>query len=143
MAIKTQTRKYQTQWAAQFYAAAELTRKGYLVSFTLGNANDIDLLAVSPSGQHFAVDVKGQSTRNFWLIQRRKNRDDLYFILVYLPKDNEPPQFCIVENNEVMKRMDELKLHIISKGGQWTGKMEGINWTTAFDYKECWDRLPA
>lgn len=81
MTVTLQSRKYQTQWAAQFYAAAELTRRGYLVSLTFGNASEIDLLAVSPSGKHFAVDVKGQSTRNFWLIQQRKNRDDLYFIV--------------------------------------------------------------
>jgi hypothetical protein len=53
------SKRYKTQWAAQFYAAAELTRRGYLVSLTLGNAPVADLLAVSPSGKHFMVDVKG------------------------------------------------------------------------------------
>ena len=57
------SKRYQTQWAGQFYVAAELTRRGYLVSLTLGNAPVVDLLVVSPDGEHFGVDVKGQSTR--------------------------------------------------------------------------------
>jgi hypothetical protein len=54
-----------------------LTRCGYFVSLTLGNAQVADLLVVSPEGKHFMVDVKGQSTRNFWLIQHRESMNDL------------------------------------------------------------------
>ncbi len=32
----TRTSRYHTQWAAQFYVAAELTRRGYFVILTLG-----------------------------------------------------------------------------------------------------------
>lgn len=60
-----QKTRFSTRWSAQFYVAAELTRRGYLVSLTLGNALFADPLVVSPAGVHFMVDVKGQSTRNF------------------------------------------------------------------------------
>ena len=36
-------KRYCVQWAAQFFVAAELTRRGYIVSFTLGNAPETDL----------------------------------------------------------------------------------------------------
>ena len=35
----------QTQWAAQFLTAAELVRRGYTVSFTMGNSTPVSLLA--------------------------------------------------------------------------------------------------
>ena len=65
MASNAQATRYKTQWATQFYAAAELTRRGYLVSLTFGNAAVSDLHVQSPDGVLFTVDVKGQSSRNF------------------------------------------------------------------------------
>jgi hypothetical protein len=76
--MSTQTKKYQTQWASQFYVAAELTRRGYLVSLTFGNTSETDLLVYCPSRGQFTVDVKGQSTRNFWLLRRRELRQHYF-----------------------------------------------------------------
>jgi len=49
--------RYRTQWATQFFPAAELTRRNCRVSPTLGNALDMDLIVVSPKGVHFSVDA--------------------------------------------------------------------------------------
>jgi hypothetical protein len=44
-------RGHQTQWAAQFAVASELCKRGYEVSFTMGNTTPIaDLMVVSPIG---------------------------------------------------------------------------------------------
>src|SRR4030042_2373656 len=96
--------RYRTQWAAQFFAAAELTRRGYLVSLTFGNAPVSDLLVKSPNGKQFTVDVKGQSTKNFWLIQPRVLNPEHFFILVFLPQQNLPPQHFIMSSDELMRR---------------------------------------
>jgi hypothetical protein len=49
-----------TQWAAQFAVAAELCKRGYEVSFTMGNATPVaDLMLVSPLKRMFLIDVKG------------------------------------------------------------------------------------
>ena len=95
--------RYRTQWAAQFYTAAELTRRGYLVPLTFGNAPVSDLLVKSPNGSQFTVDVKGQSTRNFWLIQPRMPDPRHFFILVFLPKENTPPQYFIISSDDLMR----------------------------------------
>jgi tetratricopeptide (TPR) repeat protein len=137
-----QSKRYQTQWAAQFYVAAELTRRGYLVSLTLGNAPGADLLVVSPMGKHFEVDVKGLSSRTFWLIQRREPSDELFFVLVYLPKNHQPPQFYIVSSEELMGKRDEYRQHIETTGGSYREDLGGINWGTALDYQDRWDTLP-
>jgi len=137
-----QLKRYRTQWAAQFYVAAELTRRGYLVSLTLGNAPVADLLVVSPRGKHFMIDVKGQATRNFWIIKRRAPRDDLFYILVYLPKGNERPRFFILSSSELMEEREEYRRHIELKGRKYRDELGGINWSTALKYEDRWDGLP-
>ena len=136
-----QSTKYKTQWTAQFYVAAELTRRGYLVSLTFGNAPVSDLLVRSPSGNQFTVDVKGQSTKSFWLIKDRPQNPNHYFVLVYLPRDFQTPRYCIVSSNELMKRREEYKQSILPKG-RYRDDLGGINWSTAFDYAEKWENLP-
>jgi hypothetical protein len=50
---------HHTQWAAQFFVAGELCKRGYDVSFTMGNRTPIaDLMVVSPIKKAtFLVDV--------------------------------------------------------------------------------------
>lgn len=139
--MSSQRKKYQTQWATQFYAAAELTRRGYLVSLTFGNAPSIDLFVESPSGQQFTVDVKGQSTRNFWIIQHRIFNANHFFILVYLPKNMEQPHYYILSSDELMKRRDEYRQTSEPKG-KYRDDLGGINFTTALDYQDNWRILP-
>lgn len=140
--MSKQITKYKTQWAAQFFAAAELTRRGYLVSLTFGNAPISDLLVQSPNGTQFIVDVKGQSTKNFWLIPRREPNPNHYFILVYLPNDmDSPPRYFVLSSDELMKRREEYKESVLHRG-RYRDDLGGINWTTAFDYENKWENLP-
>ncbi len=140
--MSSQSKRYQTQWAAQFYVAAELTRREYLVSLTLGNAPVADLLVVSPNKEHFTVEVKGQATRNFWLIQRGNPQEALFFVLVYLPKNNENPKYYIMSSSELMDEREKYKNHIESNGGKYRDDMGGINWSTALKHENRWDKLP-
>lgn len=142
--MTSQSRRYQTQWAAQFYVAAELTRRGYQVAFTLGNAPKTDLMVSTPDDSvQFKIDVKGQSTRNFWLVQKRAIQDDLYYILVYLAKDgSEPPRFFMLSCAQMMQERKEYRKHIESTSGKYQEDMGGMNWSTAFGYEDKWDILP-
>ena len=133
--------RYRTQWATQFFAAAELTRRGYLVSLTFGDATVSDLLVRSPNGKQFTVDVKGQSTKNFWLIQPRVRNPEHFFILVFLPKQNLPPQYFIMSSDELMRRRDEYKQSVRSRG-KYRDELGGINWSTALDCEGKWGNLP-
>lgn len=135
-------KSYQTQWTAQFYVAAELTRRGYMVSLTLGNAPVADLLVVSPDKKHFTIEVKGQASKNFWLIKKIVPREDLFFILVYLPKNNERPKFYIMTSEELMEEREKYKKHIESTTGKYRDHTGGINWSTALKHEDRWDKLP-
>ena len=136
------TNRYQTQWSAQFAAAAELTRRGYLVSLTLGNAPVVDILAVSPSGKHFQIDVKGLSSKNFWLITEREVPDDLYYILVYVPRLPGAPEFFVVGGKELMSEVAALREKTLAAGRGWKESGAGINWGTCLAYRDRWDSLP-
>lgn len=139
--MASQNIRYKTQWAAQFFAAAELTRRGYLVSLTFGNATISDLLVQSPKGTVFTVDVKGQSNKSFWLIQQRKPDPLHYFVLVYLPPKFEAPRFFVLSSDELMRRRDEYRESVIGRG-KYRDELGGMNWTGAFPYEGKWDALP-
>jgi hypothetical protein len=138
----TQSKKYQTQWAAQFHAAAELTRRGYLVALTHGTAVEADLLVVSPGGQQFMIDVKGLSSPNFWLIRERPARADLYYVLVYLPANFDPPISHVASSAEVMARVAEIREKAQSTNANWNPSGSGLNWRDALPFLGRWDILP-
>jgi len=52
---------HRTQWTAQFAVASELCKRGYEISFTMGNATPLaDLMVVSPKLEKMLlIDVKG------------------------------------------------------------------------------------
>lgn len=137
------TERYNTQWTAQFYAAAELTRRNYLVSFTHGNAPETDLIISSPNSINFRVDVKGQRTKNFWRFRKREPKEDLFYILVYIPKiTKEHPTFFIATSDELMRERQKYKEHIMSTSGRYREEQGGMNWKRAFDYQDKWEILP-
>jgi hypothetical protein len=72
-------RGHQTQWAAQFAVASELCKRGYEVSFTMGNTAPVaDLMVVSPvQREMFLIDVKGLYRPNPWLLKRKEVRANL------------------------------------------------------------------
>jgi hypothetical protein len=140
LSMPAQASKYRTQWAAQFFAAAELTRRGYLVALTLGNAPAADLLVQSPGGQHFTVDVKGLAARNWWLVSERTNHPDFY-LLVLVPKDGSPT-FYILTRREMIDEMEGVKQKALAAGQTWTGRGSGIRFTTGERYESHWDALP-
>ena len=134
-------KRYRTQWTSQFYVAAELTRKGYMVALTLGNAPTTDLMVVSPSGKQFKVQVKGLSSKNFWLIKKRQE-NDLYYVFVYLPKDSKPPKFFIMNSKEVANKIEEHKKFVEPRGKIYKKFDEGFNWSTVLEHENKWDKLP-
>ena len=136
-----QRRNYQTQWAAQFFAAAELARRGYLVALTLGNAQRADLLVESQTGQKFSVDVKGLATHNWWLVTERNDHPD-YYILVCVPAPGKPPEYFLMTGAEMASEMDLVRQSVLTKGQDWTGRGSGIHWNTGVKYRDRWNALP-
>jgi hypothetical protein len=141
MPASQQAAKYKTQWATQFFAAAELTRRDYVVSLTFGNAAIADLHIQSPHGALFTVDVKGQSNKSFWLVQRREALLNHYYVLVYLPPALAQPRYFILSSTELMRRRSEYEERSRARG-KYRDALGGMNWATAHEYENCWEHLP-
>ena len=94
-------RGHQTQWAAQFAVASELCKRGYEVSFTMGNTAPVaDLMVVSPvKREMFLVDVKGMHRVNPWIIKRKAPRAMLFYVLAFVP-DNAPNDFFVLRQQD-------------------------------------------
>jgi len=103
----------QTQWAGQFGVAHKLTRRGYLVSFTLGNAPAVDLLCISPKGYEFSIQVKSLKSKGYFPYQKSllEIDPDLYFVFVLIPpitlKTHVLPVEYFVLNNEQLRTLVE------------------------------------
>ena len=132
--------KYHSQWAGQFYVAAELTRRGYCVAFTLGNAKRTDLIVTSPKNKCFRVEVKTQQTKNFWLIGRHPVEEDHFYVLVYLPK-NSTPEYHILTGREIQRMRQEYCDRMTPKGN-YRDDFGGFNWTTPLAHRDRWELIP-
>ncbi|MCR6660867.1 MAG: hypothetical protein NVV72_16550 [Asticcacaulis sp.] len=132
--------RYQTQWAAQFAVASELCKRGYDVAFTVGNQTpDADIIAIGPdSHQPIMIDVKGQSTPNFWRIREKQAKPNLYYVLALVRLGKET-QFFILSESEVRQEQELYK----NSGVKFDPKHAGFNWGASKKYAEnCWSRLP-
>lgn len=134
-----------TQWATQFLVAAELTRRGYTVSFTMGNNTPIaDLMVGAPSGKQFWIDVKGLSSKNAWLLNIKPDRVNLYYVLVCLaplathPNVRQPDRFFILTQAEA----NHLVRDYAAKHPNDKGKRPGFGFNDPRASEDAWQKLP-
>jgi hypothetical protein len=144
-------RGYQTQWSGQFGVAHELVRRGYLVTFTTGNAPDDDLLCLSPSGVAFSVQVKSLSSKTYFLYQESllTPKPTRFFVFVFVPADcSKRPDYFILNNEQfrgLAKEQDQISLELEKKRGRPFAKFAlGINYSTVakHDFQNAWGNLP-
>ncbi len=106
--ISRNEKTQRTQWAAQFLAASELVRRYYIVSFTMGNNTpDADLMVGTQGGKQFWVDVKWLSSNNAWLITKKHEHLNLYYVLVRVGEVRNEDRFFIVPQSEMNKLLDK------------------------------------
>jgi len=137
-----------TQWAAQFAVASELVKRGHEVAFTMGNHPMKDLLAVSPKGKPFAVDVKGQYAKNVWPVKKRAPNPDLYYIFAYVP-DQGRNRFFVLNQDEVNERIDltfqTAAANKLAKKGQVLDSSKyfhGVTWKQIEEFDTMWTKFP-
>jgi hypothetical protein len=149
--MKRQGKKYHTQWAGQFGTAHELTRRGYLVTFTAGNAPAVDLLCQSPEGESFSVEVKSLTSKTYFLCQDglTKPNASRFFVFVLLPASLlERPEYFVLNNKQFLDVVEEQKqisqASEIKRGQPYAAFSFGINYRTLArdEFRDGWDNLP-
>ncbi len=131
---------HRTQWAAQFAVASELCKRGYEISFTMGNATPLaDLMVVSPKlKKMFLIDVKGLYRPNPWVVKRKVARKGLYYIFAFVP-DGHSNRFFIVSQKQVDDYIAQ-ELMRLNRPNDYP--MTGILWKQAERHENRWEILP-
>jgi hypothetical protein len=139
-------KRARTQWATQFLAAAELVRRGYTVTFTMGNSTPIaDLMVGTRSGEQFWVDVKGLAAKNDWFVRPKREHKNLFYILVCLSPlaeagtTREPDQFFVLTQQEANRLEEEYRL---ARPHNKTTLAPGFKFGAAEPYRDDWKKLP-
>jgi len=149
--MKKRKKNYQTQWAGQFGVAHELTRRGYLITFTMGNAPEADLSCESPSGVAFSVQVKSLSSKTYFLYQPSllKPNASRFFVFVFVPTTpSQRPDYFVLNNQQfrdVVEEQDKMLRQAEKKRGKPYAKFSpGINYGTLAhnDLLDAWGNLP-
>lgn len=141
--MSAQGKKYSSQWAAQFYVCAELSRRGYLVSIPLGNAKFTDIHVETESGHDFRIDVKSLINKgNNYIFKRIEPFKDKFYVLALLPPDSSAPSFFILPSKDLMAIRDDFQKEVETKGRNWNDPMAGVYIRHVEKYKDRWDLLP-
>ena len=132
------TTKNTTHLAGEFLVAGELSRRGYPVSITMGNAKSVDIYAESKSGV-LKIDAKAGRAKGNWPINKENVQGDVYYIFVHLQpekqvKNNLPPEYFIVSGSDIISE------HLIKTWGTRQGiRYQSLNIAA---YRENWSKLP-
>ena len=96
-------------------------------------------MVVSPKQkQMFLIDVKGLYRRNPWLLKRKPQRDDLYYVLAYVPAGAHNQFFILTQAQANQLVVDELQRLRRSDGYP----VEGFVWKLALQFENAWVTLP-
>lgn len=113
----------------------------------MGNHPNVDLMVTSPAGMQFSIDVKGLYKRNFWVIEPKAIKPNLFYVLAFVP-DESANQFFILDqatvNTEIGLGVQRAKANAI-KSGRSLEKVklfQGVSWSFAERFQS-WDLLPS
>jgi hypothetical protein len=134
-----------TASAAVLAVGAELSRRSYDVTFTLGNTRKVDMLCSVPNGALFRVQVKGISNPAGFYIDKSffegPTQSVLFLVAVLVPQQAiSPMRFFVLSHAQAQtefKKMPSLK-----KDGSPYICGFGLNWGSIKKYENAWAVLP-
>ncbi|MBA7499433.1 hypothetical protein ES704_02177 [subsurface metagenome] len=133
------TTKNTSHLAGEFLIAGELSRRGYPVSITMGNAKSVDIYADTQKGV-IRVDAKAGRAKGNWPISKNAISKDVYYIFVYLQttkgiRNCKAPEYFVASGEDILSQ------NLI----QIWGTRQGIPYSTlnTSSYKDRWDKLPS
>ena len=137
----------QTSSAAALATGAELSRRGYDVTFTLGNTRKVDMFCAVPDGRTLKVQVKGLSNRNGFYIGKEffdgAAQHDLYLVVVYVPPLGAPGsmEFHVLSHEQAQHEFSKMPTN--KKDGRTYPDGSGLNWGCVAPYKDAWATFPS
>lgn len=124
-----------THIAGEMFVAAELAKRGFQVSLTMGNAKAVDLFA-ELDGKAICIQVKAIARKQSvgWPLPRKeKIIDGVIYVCVILNAIGEPPSYYVLPPSEVRER------------GRWyeTRAILDLSRIRNGDFKDAWHHIEA
>ena len=101
--------KVSTGLSGEYFVAAELYRRGWLVGITVGNAKAVDILA-EKDGLNISIQVKAIYKRKNvgWPLMTEQIKDGCFYIFVNLNADKMAmPDYFIATSEEVRSKIKQ------------------------------------
>jgi hypothetical protein len=113
--------------AGEFFVAAELSKRGYLVSLTMGNAKAVDLFA-ERDGHAICIQVKAAAGSYGWPLSPDKAKiiDNVLYVFVALNAVGTPPDYYV------------LTAQAVCASARWAIIRAGIYIPQIRDHKDAW-----
>lgn len=116
--------------AGEYYVAAELSRRGYIVTLTQRNSKAVDILVANADESRFAkIQVKTTlSKQNKWMLNEKAETlsdKTLFYVFVGLDAD-VPPRFYVVPSPVVARTVKKDYQEWMGTPGR-NGKPHGIS----------------
>jgi hypothetical protein len=135
-----------TSSAAVLATGAELSRRGYDVTFTLGNTRRVDMLCSVPDGQPFKIQVKGISTANAFYIDKSffegDIQQDLFLVVVLVPPLDKDSPFRFFILNHADAKNEFSKMPQQKRDGRPYLNGAGLNWGSVKPHENAWGQFP-
>ena len=104
--------------AGEFFVMAELLKRGYQASFTLGNAKTVDIFSSDhKTGKTVRIQVKTNSLkprsgnhakwqigRKLWDFSNESTADLIYIFVLLHPNDSSHPKYYIARTRDVIEQ---------------------------------------
>jgi hypothetical protein len=124
---------------------AELSRRGYDVTFTLGNTRKVDMLCSVPDGTAFKIQVKSISNASAFYIDKTffegTSQADLFLAVVLVPYDVAAPmRFFVLSHSDAQREFRKMPTH--KKDGRPYTDGAGLNWGSITKYENAWGVFP-
>jgi len=135
--------------SAEYFVAAELSRRDFCTSVTLKNTPGIDILTVSPNTEKmYFIQVKEKKQlgkTKVWILDKKDEQvkgDNFYYAFVNLNfKKLKQPDIYIVPSATVAKRIKEYHNEALAKGRKDTNMREFILEENEEEKYQNWDIL--
>ena len=123
--------------SGEFFVAAELAKRNFQVSLTLGNAKGIDLYATNQlTDKIFEIEVKTLRKKpNCFTLNTKRLKLNKIFMFVYLNEQGTSPDFYIVTGEELLS--DTKSFYGASLGTS----RETVNHGPLRKHKDSWEKL--
>ena len=122
-----------TGLSGEYFVAAELYRRGWLVGMTIGNAKSVDLYA-EKYDRKIAVQVKAiyKKANIGWTLMKDKVKEGCFYILVNLNGDKMTlPDYYVLTSQELVQKIKQYS----------TRGIVNLSEVNSPDFRDRWNKL--